>query len=37
VLDASSYVDLVYRPGMPLVAAAFVAGKEAWESPLPAE
>jgi imidazolonepropionase len=32
VLDASSYIDLVYRPGVPLVAASFVAGREAWES-----
>jgi hypothetical protein len=30
VLDASSYIDLVYRPGVPLVAAAIVAGREAW-------
>jgi imidazolonepropionase len=30
VLDAASYIDLVYRPGVPLVSAAFVAGREAW-------
>jgi imidazolonepropionase len=30
VLDGSSYIDLVYRPGVPLVGAAFVAGREAW-------
>jgi imidazolonepropionase len=29
VLDAPSYIDLVYRPGVPLVAASFVAGREA--------
>jgi imidazolonepropionase len=33
VLDAPSYVDLVYRPGVPLVGASFVAGREAWISP----
>jgi imidazolonepropionase len=27
VLDAPSYIDLVYRPGVPLVAASFVAGR----------
>jgi imidazolonepropionase len=32
VLDAASYVDLVYRPGVPLVGATFVAGSEAWRS-----
>jgi imidazolonepropionase len=30
VLDAASYIDLVYRPGVPLVGAAFVAGTETW-------
>ena len=35
VLDAASYIDLVYRPGVPLVGACFVAGSEAWESPPP--
>ena len=30
VLDAASYIDLVYRPGVPLVGAGFVAGREAW-------
>jgi imidazolonepropionase len=33
VLDAPSYIDLVYRPGVPLVGAGFVAGKAAWKSP----
>jgi imidazolonepropionase len=33
VLDAPSYIDLVYRPGVPLVGASFVAGREAWISP----
>jgi imidazolonepropionase len=28
VLDARSYIDLVYRPGVPLIGAAFVAGRE---------
>jgi imidazolonepropionase len=32
VLDASSYIDFVYRPGVPLVAASLVAGTEAWRS-----
>jgi imidazolonepropionase len=32
VLDAASYIDLVYRPGVPLIAATFVAGREAWRS-----
>ena len=35
MLDAASYIDLVYRPGVPLVSACFVAGSEAWESPPP--
>jgi imidazolonepropionase len=26
ILDAGSYVDLVYRPGVPLVATTIVAG-----------
>jgi imidazolonepropionase len=29
VLDAASYIDLVYRPGVPLVAASFTAGAQA--------
>ena len=33
VLDAPSYVDLIYRPGVPLIGASFVAGREAWKSP----
>ena len=32
ILDAASYVDLVYRPGVPLVGATFIAGSEAWRS-----
>jgi imidazolonepropionase len=32
VLDAPSYIDLVYRPGVPLIGASFVAGREAWRS-----
>jgi imidazolonepropionase len=30
VLDAASYIDLVYRPGVPLVAAGFLDGRETW-------
>jgi imidazolonepropionase len=33
VLDAASYMDLVYRPGVPLVSACFLLGSEAWRSP----
>jgi imidazolonepropionase len=33
VLDAPSYIDLAYRPGVPLVGASFVAGEEAWMAP----
>ena len=29
VLDANSYIDFVYRPGVPLIGASFVAGREA--------
>jgi len=32
VLDASSYVDFVYRPGVPIVGASFISGREAWRS-----
>jgi imidazolonepropionase len=32
LLDAASYIDLVYRPGVPLSRACFVAGREAWRS-----
>jgi imidazolonepropionase len=32
LLNASSYIDLVYRPGVPLVETVFVAGAEAWKS-----
>jgi imidazolonepropionase len=28
VLDATSYIDLVYRPGVPLVSSSFIAGRE---------
>jgi imidazolonepropionase len=34
VLEAPSYIDLVYRPGVPLIGASFVAGREAWRSSL---
>jgi imidazolonepropionase len=30
VLDAPSPADLVYRPGVPLIAATFVGGRPAW-------
>jgi imidazolonepropionase len=30
VLDAPSYSHLVYRPGVPLIAATFLAGRAAW-------
>jgi imidazolonepropionase len=33
VLDAPSYSHLVYRPGVPLVAAAFVEGRPGWLDP----
>jgi imidazolonepropionase len=33
VLDASSYAHLVYRPGVPLVAATIQAGRPAWVDP----
>ena len=34
VLNAPSYIDLVYRPGVPLVAASFVAGRQdGWQPP----
>ena len=33
VLDAPSYIDLVYRPGVPLVGASFIAGRETWTLP----
>jgi imidazolonepropionase len=32
VLDAASYIDLVYRPGVPLIGACFVSGREAWRA-----
>ena len=32
VLDAASYIDLVYRPGVPLIGASFVAGIGGWRS-----
>jgi imidazolonepropionase len=32
VLNSPSFVDLVYRPGVPLVCAAFIGGEEAWRS-----
>jgi imidazolonepropionase len=33
ILDAPSYSHLVYRPGVPLVAATLVAGRLAWHDP----
>ena len=33
VLDAPSYSHLVYRPGVPLVAATIEAGRAAWIDP----
>lgn len=33
VLDAPSYTHLVYRPGMTLVRATFVAGRRVWLAP----
>jgi imidazolonepropionase len=33
VLDAPSYSHLVYRPGVPLVAATLVGGRVAWADP----
>ncbi len=32
LLDAPTYIDLVYRPGVPLVDTVFVAGREAWQA-----
>jgi len=32
LLNAPSYIDLVYRPGVPLVDTVFVAGREAWRA-----
>jgi imidazolonepropionase len=32
LLDASSYIDFVYRPGVPLVNTVFVAGREGWRA-----
>jgi imidazolonepropionase len=32
VLDAASYIDFVYRPGVPLIGACFVSGTGAWIS-----
>lgn len=32
VLDATSAVDFVYRPGVPLVRETFVAGRSVWKS-----
>jgi imidazolonepropionase len=33
VLDAASYIDFVYRPGVPLISACFVAGSEVRAAP----
>jgi imidazolonepropionase len=32
VLDAYTYTDLVYRPGVPLISACFTVGRQAWAS-----
>jgi imidazolonepropionase len=32
VLDATSYIDFVYRPGVPLISGVFTAGRQAWVS-----
>src|SRR4051794_9873133 len=32
IIDAPSYAHLAYRPGVSLIAAAFVEGEEAWRS-----
>jgi imidazolonepropionase len=32
VLDAASYIDFVYRPGVPLIGACFVSGRQAWRA-----
>jgi len=37
VLDAPSYIDLIYRPGVPLIDASFVAGRGVWRSAPPNE
>jgi imidazolonepropionase len=34
VLDAASYIDLAYRPGVPLVAAVIEGGALAYRDPL---
>ena len=31
LLDATSYIELAYRPGVPLVSATYVAGKQVFE------
>jgi hypothetical protein len=33
VLAAPSYSHLIYRPGVPLVAASFCAGRMEWRDP----
>jgi imidazolonepropionase len=33
ILDAPSYTHLVYRPGVPLIAATIAAGELAWSDP----
>jgi imidazolonepropionase len=32
VLDTASYIDFVYRPGVPLIGACFASGRQAWRS-----
>jgi imidazolonepropionase len=31
LLDAESYIDLAYRPGVPIVSATYVAGEKVFE------
>jgi imidazolonepropionase len=33
ILDAPSYTHLVYRPGVPLIAATIAAGELVWTDP----
>jgi imidazolonepropionase len=34
LLDAKSYIDLAYRPGVPIVSATYVAGQKVFERTL---
>ena len=33
ILDAPSYTHIVYRPGVPLIAATIAAGELVWADP----